>query len=310
MKILVTGGAGFIGSHLIDRLITEGHEVMVIDNLSQGKRENVNPRARFYHLDIRDSRLEKVFEEEAPEIIYHLAAQVSVTKSVSDPLEDARINIIGSLNILELARRYRIKKFIYASSGGAIYGEPEYIPVDENHRIAPLSPYGLSKYVVEKYIEVFSHNYGLRYTILRYPNVYGPRQDPHGEAGVVAIFSQQMLAQVTPTIYGDGTKTRDYVYVEDIVEANIRCLNSGDGGTYNLGWGKEVTDYTIFDEVRKALNYQGEPNYAAKRPGEIDNIALNANKIRESMGWEPKVPLHEGVRRATEFYKSQLKREV
>jgi UDP-glucose 4-epimerase len=307
MRILVTGGAGFIGSHLVDRLIQEGHEVVVVDDLSSGKEENINPRAKFYRMDIGNSQLKEIFAQENPEIIYHLAAQVSVTKAVADPLWDAQINILGSLNLLELAHQYKINKFIYASTGGAVYGEPEYIPVDENHRIAPLSPYGVSKFIVEKYISVYSHNYGLKYTILRYPNVYGPRQEPHGEAGVVAIFSQQMLAHITPTIFGDGSKTRDYVYVEDIVEANILSLYQGDGEVFNLGWSQEITDYTIFDEVRQALGYSGEPQYESKRPGEIDNIALKAEKIREALGWSPRVSLSEGIKRTTTFYSLKMK---
>lgn len=305
MKVLVTGGAGFIGSHLVDRLIEIGHEVAVVDNLSTGKEENINRRAKFYRLDIRDSKLEEVFASETPEIVNHHAAQVSVTKSVTEPLWDAQINILGSLNLLELARPYKVKKFIYASTGGAVYGEPEYIPADEEHKVAPLSPYGISKFMVEKYIAVYGHNYGLPYTILRYSNVYGPRQDPHGEAGVVAIFNQQMLANIQPTIFGDGSKTRDYVYVADIVEANILALSQGDGEIYNLGWGKEITDYSIFDEVRKALNYSGEPSYSSKRPGEVENIALNAAKARKSLGWEPKISLTEGIKEATSYYKTK-----
>ena len=304
MKILVTGGAGFIASHVVDRLIQVGHEVVVVDDLSMGKEENINRQAKFYRLDIRDSRLKEVFATETPEIVNHHAAQVSVTKSVEEPLWDAQINILGSLNLLELARAYKVKKFIYASTGGAVYGEPEYIPVDEEHKVAPLSPYGISKFMVEKYISVYCHNYGLAFVILRYPNVYGPRQDPHGEAGVVAIFSQHMLANVQSTIFGDGSKTRDYVYVGDIVEANILVLSQGDGEIYNLGWGKEVSDYTVFDEVSKALNYPGEPLYSSKRPGEIENIALDAKKIKKALGWGPKVSLTEGIKKAAAYYKA------
>jgi UDP-glucose 4-epimerase len=306
MKILVTGGAGFIGSHLVDRFIKAGHEVVVVDDLSMGKEKNINKKAKFYRLDIRDnSRLEKVIACERPEIVDHHAAQVSVTKSVEEPLWDAEINILGSLNLLELARVYKVRKVIYASTGGAVYGDPEYLPADEDHKIGPQSPYGISKFMVEKYLMVYLHNYSLEYTILRYPNVYGPRQDPHGEAGVVAIFSQQMLANIQPTIFGDGSKTRDYVYVGDIVEANILALTQGNGEIYNLGWGKEVSDYTIFDEIKKALNYPGEPTYTSKRPGEIENIALDATKVKRALGWKPKMSLTKGIKKATAYYKAK-----
>ena len=227
MKILVTGGAGFIASHLVDRLIAHGHRVIVVDNLSAGQKENVNPKASFYLTDICDAQaLEEVFKRERPEIVNHHAAHVNVRKSVEMPVYDANINILGSLNLCELSKKYQIKKFIYVSTGGAVYGEPKDLPVQETCPVEPLSQYGVSKHTVEHYLSIFYKLYGLNFTVLRYPNVYGPRQSPHGEAGVVAIFSELLLQNKPPTIFGDGSKTRDYVYVEDIVAANLMVLGN------------------------------------------------------------------------------------
>ncbi|MFB0518121.1 MAG: NAD-dependent epimerase/dehydratase family protein, partial [Acidobacteriota bacterium] len=261
MKVLVTGGAGFIGSHVVDYLIAEGHEVVVVDNLSMGRRQNINPRAKFYQMDICHEGLKELFQKERPDVVNHHAAQVNLRLSVEDPLSDAGVNLLGSLNLLESSRRTGVKKLIYISSGGAIYGEPKKLPVREEDPICPLSPYGLHKYMVELYLSLYFQSYGLHYTILRYPNVYGPRQDPKGEAGVVAIFSQQMLRGEQPVIFGDGSKTRDYVFVEDIVEANILAMEEGDQETYNLGWAREVTDQEIFDRVREALASDIQPIY-------------------------------------------------
>ncbi|MDG6005619.1 MAG: NAD-dependent epimerase/dehydratase family protein [Candidatus Brocadia sp.] len=305
MKILVTGGAGFIASHLVDRLIAHGHRVIVVDNLSAGQKENVNPKASFYLTDICDAQaLEEVFKRERPEIVNHHAAHVNVRKSVEMPVYDANINILGSLNLCELSKKYQIKKFIYVSTGGAVYGEPKDLPVQETYPVEPLSQYGVSKHTVEHYLSIFYKLYGLNFTVLRYPNVYGPRQSPHGEAGVVAIFSELLLQNKPPTIFGDGSKTRDYVYVEDIVAANLMVLgNVGDGGIYNLGWGKQISDLEVFHTVRKALESQIEPIFSQKRPGEIDHISLDSSKAKKELNWEPKVTFEEGIRLATEYYK-------
>lgn len=305
MKILVTGGAGFIASHLVDRLIAHGHRVIVVDNLSAGQKENVNPKASFYLTDICDAQaLEEVFKRERPEIVNHHAAHVNVRKSVEMPVYDANINILGSLNLCELSKKYQIKKFIYVSTGGAVYGEPKDLPVQETCPVEPLSQYGVSKHTVEHYLSIFYKLYGLNFTVLRYPNVYGPRQSPHGEAGVVAIFSELLLQNKPPTIFGDGSKTRDYVYVEDIVAANLIVLgNVGDGGIYNLGWGKQISDLEVFHTVRKVLESQIEPIFSQKRPGEIDHISLDSSKAKKELNWEPKVTFEEGIRLATEYYK-------
>ena len=235
MKVLVTGGAGFIASHVVDRLVSEGHEVVVVDDLSAGDENNLNAKAAFYRMDIRSPELASVFETEKPDIVDHHAAQALVVRSLREPMLDCWMNIEGSINIIHLSHRYGVKKIIYASTGGALYGEPEYLPVDEEHPVNPLAPYGASKHTVEHYLYMYGVNYGLNYTVLRYPNVYGPRQDPHGEAGVIAIFTQRMLDGQQPIIFGDGTATRDYVYIGDIVEANVLALDIGDRVICNLG---------------------------------------------------------------------------
>ncbi|MEP9410459.1 MAG: NAD-dependent epimerase/dehydratase family protein [Candidatus Brocadia sp.] len=304
MKILVTGGAGFIASHLVDHLVAKGHHVVVVDNLSAGRRENVNPKAVFYQADICNATdMEEVFKKERPEVVNHHAAHVNVRKSVEMPVYDASINILGSLNLCELSKKYKVKKFIYISTGGAVYGEPTDLPVRETCPVEPLSQYGVSKHTVEHYLSIFYKLYGLNFTVLRYPNVYGPRQSPHGEAGVVAIFSELILQNIRPTIFGDGSKTRDYVYVDDIIAANLIVLgNAGDGEIYNLGWGKEISDLEVFLAVKRALTSDIEPIFGQKRPGEIDHISLDSSKARRELKWEPKIPFEEGVMLATQYY--------
>jgi UDP-glucose 4-epimerase len=299
----VTGGAGFIASHVVDALIAAEHKVAVVDDLSTGKLENLNPQATFYNLDIRSAEIADVFAEERPEVVNHHAAQMDVRRAVREPQFDASVNVLGSLNILECSRRYGVRKIIFASTGGAVYGESEDLPVNEGHPIAPLSPYGLTKHTFEQYLSLYRRLYGLAYTILRYPNVYGPRQDPHGEAGVVAIFTLQMLSGERPTIFGDGTKTRDYVHISDIVAANMLVINQNHGEVYNLGWGREVSDFQIFTTVRDALGVKIEPRFGQKRPGEIDHICLDGKKIHGQLGWQPKMSLEEGVARTVAWYK-------
>jgi len=309
VKTLVTGGAGFIASHLVDRLIGEGHSVVVVDNLSAGRFENVNKSATFYKIDICNSTaLELIFKKERPEVVNHHAAQVNVRKSVDTPMYDANVNILGSLNLCELSRKFQVKKFIYASTGGAVYGEPKSLPVKETCPVEPISQYGVSKHTVEHYLYIFYKLYGLNFTVLRYPNVYGPRQSPHGEAGVIAIFSEQILKNKRPTIFGDGSKTRDYVYVGDIITANMTVLNnSGNGEIYNLGWGKEITDYEVFETVRRAFLSNIKPIFGQKRPGEIEHISLDSSKATKALGWKPKITFEEGVNLATKYYTGKLK---
>jgi UDP-glucose 4-epimerase len=295
MKVMVTGGAGFIGSHLVDALLQAGHDVVVVDDLSTGKRENVDAAASFRELDIRSDDMGKLFAEERPEVVAHLAAQMDVRRAVREPAYDASVNVLGGLNLLECGRRTGLRKVIFASTGGAIYGEPSRLPVVESHPIAPLSPYGLTKSTFENYLALYRRLHGLDFTVLRYPNVYGPRQDPHGEAGVVAIFTGQALRGETSTIYGDGGKTRDYVHVSDVVAANMLVLERAGGEVFNVGSGEQTSDREIHQAVRDAVGSGPPPRYAAPRPGEIEHIALDGTRIREALGWKPTIGLAEGI---------------
>ncbi|MDO8516420.1 MAG: GDP-mannose 4,6-dehydratase [bacterium] len=301
MKILVTGGAGFIASHVVDAYIAKGHDVAVIDNLSTGFRKNVNAKAKFYKADIRDAKaVSKIIAKEKPLVINHHAAVAEVVKSLRDPLPTLNSNVLGTVNLLiafgDLGKQ-RGKKFIFSSTGGAIYGEPEKIPADESTSKVPLSPYGLSKLLGEHCIDFYARHYGFDYLIFRYPNVFGPRQNPKGEAGVVAIFGGLMKRGARPTIFGDGTKTRDYMYVEDIARANIAALGKGANDIVNLGWGKKVSDQDIFDAVAKHTRFTGKPIYKPFRKGEVYQIALSAKKAKHVLGWTPRVHFEEGVRR-------------
>ncbi len=301
-RVLVTGGAGFIGSHLVDALVGAEHEVAVVDNLSSGRRENLassltSSKVAFFQVDIEDkAELDRVFERFRPKVVYHLAAQTSVRRSTERPGEDAAVNVVGSVNVLDACVHHGVKKVVYASSGGAIYGEPEYLPVKEDHPVCPLSPYGLSKYTVEGYLRLYAEMHGLRYSVLRYPNVYGPRQDPYGEAGVVAIFSRCLLAGERPTVFGDGRQTRDYVYVSDVVAGSLLCLDRGDGGIYNLGWGHEVSVLELLGELQRVLGTEIPPLHHVPRPGEVRRICLDASRVRAELGWRPEVALPEGLR--------------
>ncbi|MFQ5924947.1 MAG: NAD-dependent epimerase/dehydratase family protein [Dehalococcoidia bacterium] len=305
MKVLVSGGAGFIGSHLVDSLIERGDEVVVVDNLSTGSGENVNPGARLYEVSIGDQKLEEVFERERPEVVSHHAAQIDVRRSVAEPFFDAQENILGSLNVIVNSVRFGVRKLIYASSGGAVYGESRYLPVDEEHPINPISQYGVSKHTVEHYLFLYAYQYGLSYVILRYPNVYGPRQNPYGEAGVIAIFARQMLQGERPTIFGSGDKTRDYTHVSDVVEANISAMEWGRNAIYNIGTAVETSDKEIFDLLAQALGYKGSPLYAPVREGEIQRICLNWGKAQRELRWRPKTPLKEGIEKTMECYREE-----
>ena len=303
MRILVTGGAGFIASHLVDRYIELGHEVAVIDNLFTGREQNLNPRAKFYKKSICDDDLMNTFTDFAPEILNHHAAQVNVRRSVENPSHDAKINILGSLNLYRCAVAAECRKIVYASSGGAMYGNPEMIPADEQTPANPLCPYGCSKYAAEKYLQLFGRLYNISFTTLRYANVYGPRQDPHGEAGVVAVFSQLLFAGKRPSIFGDGSKTRDYVFVKDIVEANLLAIDRGDGRAYNVGTGRRTSDDEIFAAIRRAVGVDIEPIHTDFRPGEVRHVALDASRIKNELGWQATTPLEEGIASAVDYYR-------
>ncbi len=302
MKIVVTGGAGFIASHIVDRYVQLGHQVAIIDNLSTGRRENVNPQAAFYEVDITDAAaVAEVMAAEKPELINHHAAQMSVRRSGQEPAFDAATNILGGINVMEAVLAVGTSKIIYASSGGTVYGELEYIPADESHPIRPASHYGVSKHTVEHYLELYNQAQGLVYTILRYANVYGPRQNPHGEAGVVAIFGNQMLHGEQSTIFGDGSDTRDYVFIDDIVDANSRVLDHGDNEIFNLGTGQQITVRETFAAISAATGFTGQPHYSESRVGDIAHNALDAAKARQVLGWEPTVDFEQGIQRTIEY---------
>jgi UDP-glucose 4-epimerase len=303
VKILVTGAAGFIASHVADAYVGAGHEVAVIDDLSRGAMKNLNPRCRFYSCDIRDrGAIEKIFRAEKPEIVNHHAAQMDVRRGVREPHFDAQVNILGSLNLIEAAVASGTRRFIYAATAGAGYGEPQQMPVPEDYPLNPITPYGVSKHTVEHYLFTFRFLYGLEYVVLRYGNVYGPRQSSQGEAGVFAIFSEQMLAGDQPVIYGDGRKIRDYVYISDVAAANVAALERGTNEIFNISSGVPTLDLEVFELVRALLGKRVEPRYTARRPGEIDRICLEISKAERLLGWKPQISLAEGARRTVQNF--------
>jgi UDP-glucose 4-epimerase len=307
MKILVTGGAGFIASHVVDAYLQLGHRVIVVDDLSRGQRNNVAAAAKLYVSDIRNrEQLDRIFQEEKPDAVNHHAAQMDVRRGVREPIYDAQVNILGSLNLLEAAVANGVRRIIYGSTAGAAYGEPTRLPVSEEHSIDPITPYGISKHTVEHYLYTFSVLYQLPYVVLRYGNVYGPRQNSAGEAGVFSIFSEQMLAGVTPVIYGDGSKVRDYVYVDDVVQANVAALDHGTGQIFNIGSGQPTSDYEVFSMVRRLIGVPKlEPQFTCKRPGEIDRIYLDISKARRLLNWSPRVSLEDGARATVRYFQGR-----
>jgi UDP-glucose 4-epimerase len=305
MKVLVTGGAGFIGSHVADRLVEAGAEVVVLDDLSSGRRESVNPRARLHEADIGAAGIRELCERERFDCIDHHAAQMNVRRSVDDPVFDARVNILGSLNLLQAAVATGVKKFVFASTGGAIYGEQLSFPADETHQTYPMSPYGVAKLAVEKYLAVYAEIYGLAYTALRYANVYGPRQDPHGEAGVVAIFSQRLLAQEPAIINGDGEQTRDFIYVDDVVRANVLAVTTDLRGTYNVGTGIETSVNALYAYVAKHSGAAGAARHGPPKAGEQRRSVLDSRKLQTATNWTPAVSLDEGIRRTVAYFAAQ-----
>lgn len=303
MKILVTGGAGFIGSNLVERLLRDGHEVVVVDNLSTGRRSNVLSDAHWYEMDIRDPRLSRVFEQERPEIVSHHAAQLDVRVSVRDPLFDADVNIIGSLRLLDLCVRSGVRKVMSASTGGAVYGDG-YIPASERDMPMPISPYGAAKLSVEHYLHCYYAIYGLEYVALRYANVYGPRQSADGEAGVVAIFIHKLLAGEPVTIHGDGEQTRDYVYVGDVIDANLRTMRPGLIGTFNIGTGVETSVNTLFERLGAIISGDVRAAHGPGKPGEQRRSVLDCTRARTELGWVPAVELGRGLELTVEFFRT------
>ncbi|HSB46262.1 MAG TPA: NAD-dependent epimerase/dehydratase family protein [Nitrospira sp.] len=306
MKVLVTGGAGFIGSHLVDRLVQEGHEVIIVDNLATGKRRNINRSARFYKLDIQSWRLERVFRNERPNVVMHLAAQMDVRKSVEDPMFDAQVNILGTLNVLQQAVRHGVRKVVFSSSGGAIYGEQEMYPAPESHVTNPLSPYGLSKLCGEQYLSYYQRISGLQVVSLRYANVYGPRQDPEGEAGVVAIFIQKLLNNEQAVINGNGRQTRDFVFVEDVVEANLAIMGQETQGTYNVGTGVETSINDLFRILVQHTGSACKEVHGPAKKGEQARSVIDSSKLRHELSWEPKMNLTDGLKRTVEYFRERL----
>lgn len=303
MRILVSGGAGFIASHIVDAYIQLGHEVTIVDNLTTGQRENLNPKAKFIKIDIRDPKVAEVFNSTHFDLVNHHAAQMDVRRSVNDPLYDASVNIFGVLNLLECCVKSGIRRVVFASSGGAIYGEQDYFPADEQHPTRPISPYGVAKLTTENYLFYYKAVYNLDSVCLRYANVYGPRQNPEGEAGVVAIFTSKMLANEQPMINGDGKQTRDYVYVGDVVQANMLALQSSGSQVFNVGTGVESDVNTLFHHLKRATGSKAEESHAPAKKGEQLRSVLDVRRIHATLGWKPAVSLEEGLQRTVEYFK-------
>ena len=305
MKIMVTGGAGFIGSHIVNAYINAGHDVVIIDDLSSGEMRFVNPKANFYQLNIHSPDVKKILEKEKIAAINHHAAQISVSESVSDPLFDANSNIIGTLQLLQNAVSLEIDKFVFASTGGAMYGEQTTFPASEEHPCHPLSPYGISKLCAEHYINYFRTQHGLNTTVLRYSNVYGPHQNPHGEAGVVAIFCQRLMKGLPPVICGDGEQTRDFISVRDVAQANIIALDSKCNGTFNIGTGKETSVNFLTKELLKVSEVTTSAKYSPPRNGEQGRSSIDSKKLLESFGWKPCISLEGGLLETINYFKNK-----
>jgi UDP-glucose 4-epimerase len=308
MKIVVTGGAGFIGSHVVDLYVARGHEVLVIDNLASGKRENLNPRARFLELDIRDPETAALIRRERPDVVNHHAAQMDVRKSVADPVFDAETNVLGTLALLQAARDAGTKKFLFVSSGGAVYGEQQTFPAPESHPTWPVSPYGVSKRAGELYAHFFMVEYGLPFVALRYGNVYGPRQDPHGEAGVVAIFSGRMLRGEPVTVNGDGLQTRDYVFVGDVARMSALALETEATGPVNVGTGVETDVNTLAALLLEVTQSRSPVRHGPAKAGEQRRSVLDVRRAGEVFGWRPEMSLRDGFARTVEFFRSNASR--
>jgi len=305
MKALVSGGAGFIGSHLADALVSQGEEVLVVDDLSSGLRENVSPKAHFKKIDICDfPRLEKVFQEFRPEVVFHLAAHIDLRESFKNPVHDAQSNILGSLNLLELMRDSGAQKFVFSSTGGAIYGEASKIPTPETYFAIPASPYGISKLVVEYYLNVWRKLHGINFVALRYSNVYGPRQGGRGEAGVVSIFISKLIKSEQISIFGDGEQTRDFVYVTDVVSANLAAARFGESGVFNVSTGVGTSVNEIFEKLKNLALSDSDLVYGPTVKGEIPRSVLDPRLAKRVLGWNPKVPLDQGLAETLEYFRA------
>ncbi len=308
MKILLTGGAGFIGSHCANAFLAKGHKVVIVDNLSSGKRLNVPPKTKFYHLDIRDKKLKEIITQERPDCICHHAAHVSVRTSVDDPVMDADINIVGSINLVNMAVKFGIGRFIFSSSGGTVYGEQEEFPAKESHPARPISPHGVAKYSFEKYLDYYRQVFGLRYCILRYANVYGPRQYSFGDKGVVAIFCQRMLEGKQPVINGDGEQTRDLVYVDDVARANVLALDLKESHCFNIGTGKETSINKIFSLLKNLTGVNTKKVHGPEKKGDLRRSCISYQLAMEHLGWRPDICIEDGLALTVGYYRSEVKR--
>jgi len=302
-KILVTGGAGFIGSSVADRFIKDGHKVVIIDNLSTGVEANLNKKAKFYEVDIRDVVVDKIFEREKPDVLCHHAAQIDVRKSAEDPIFDAEVNIIGSLNLFNSCVKHKVEKIIFASTGGAIYGEQDYFPADEDHPANPLSPYGVAKLTIEKYLHFYKEVYGINFVSLRYANVYGPRQNPFGEAGVVGIFTERLLGNKKVIINGDGKQTRDFIFVEDVVESNVLALKYPQSDIFNIGTGIETDINCIFRILKEKIESEQKEFHGPAKPGDQKRSVIECSKAKRLLKWKPRYNLEDGIAKTVEYYK-------
>ncbi len=301
MKVLVTGGAGFVASHIVDLLLENTHEVVVVDNLSTGKKENLNPLSKFYNEDIISSNLEQIFQNERPDFVIHHAEQIDVQTSIREPLFDAQANILGTINLLQCCVKYGVLKVVYASSA-AVYGNPEYLGVDELHPLKPMSGYGISKHTPEHYLQVYAELSRLKFTVLRYANIYGPRQDPRGEGGVVAIFTHRLLNGVQPVIFGDGKQTRDFIYVKDIALANLAALQQGDNAIYNISCNHATDVNSLLAAMQTICGTQLSPEYQAARHGDILHSYLDNRKAAQGLGWQPRFTLEQGLQETISYY--------
>jgi UDP-glucose 4-epimerase len=306
LKILVTGGAGFIASQIADAFIDEGHQVVILDDLSTGYEKNINPKAKFVKANICDKSLNNLFESEKFDVVNHHAAQMDVRRSVKDPEFDATTNILGTINLLQNCVKYKVKKFMFASTGGAVYGEQDYFPADEKHNLQPKSPYGISKLAVEKYLYFYNSEHNLNYTILRYANIYGPRQNPFGEAGVVAIFSTRLLKGEQPIINGHGKQTRDYVFVGDVVRANLLGLTDETSDIYNIGTGIETDVNQLFHYINDITKANKEEKHGPTAAGEQLRSVITSDKLFNKFGWRPSTKLEDGLKTTVEFFKKNL----
>ena len=306
MKILVTGAAGFIASHVADAYLADGHQVVIIDDLSSGKRANLPAAAKFYNADIRSQEAREIVRNERPQVLSHHAAQMDVRRSVADPHFDAEVNVLGTINMLESGREVGVTKVIFASSGGAVYGEQETFPAAESHPLYPLSPYGVTKATGEHYLFYYHAVYGVPYVALRYGNVFGPRQDPHGEAGVIAIFTERLLAGQVPTINGDGKQTRDYVFVGDVVRANLAALATNFVGPVNIGTGVETDVDALYAHLRVLTGSPHQAQHGPAKAGEQRRSVVDIRRAAEVLDWKPEVPLEEGLRRTVEFFRARM----